>query len=120
MSTTKVTNKSALQFALNAIGDSNPEVSAKIEKMIEQIEKKNASPKKLTAKQVANEDIKAVIVDFLTDNTDKQYTVSALLKEIPFAEGTTNQKVSALLRQLILEGKVAKTTDKRVSYFTLA
>ena len=120
MSTTKVTNKSALQFALNAIGDSNPEVSAKIEKMIEQIEKKNASPKKLTAKQVANEDIKAVILAFLADNADSQFTVSALLKAIPFEEGTTNQKVSALLRQLVIEQKVVRVTDKRVTYFKVA
>ena len=114
---TKLTNKVALQYALKAIGDSNPEVTAKIEKMIEQIEKKNAAPRKLTAKQVANEDIKATILAFLVDNADTGFTVGEILKAIPFEEGPTNQKISALLRQMKEEGKVDRYVDKRRAYF---
>lgn len=33
-------------------------------------------------------------------------------------EVASTQKVSALMRQLLLEGKVVKTTEKRVSYFS--
>jgi predicted transcriptional regulator len=45
------------------------------------------------------------------------------MKVIPaLAEGEniTNQKVSALLRQLVLEGVVTRTEDKRKAYFSLA
>ena len=48
----KMTNKKALQFAIQAIGDTNPEVSEKLQKMIDQLDKKNAAPRKKTAQQI--------------------------------------------------------------------
>lgn len=120
MTNTKITNKSALLYAIDAIGDSNPEVTAKLTKMIEQIDKKNASPKKLTAQQEKNEVLKADIVDFLAENEDKGFTVTDLLKSIPSLEDDSNQHVSALLRMLVQDGKVVKFSEKRRTYFKVA
>ena len=120
MSNTKITNKTALLFAIDAIGDSNPEVTAKLQKMVEQLEKKNASPKKLTAQQVKNEELKEVIVDFLADNEDKGFTITDLIKAVPELEGDSNQHVSALMRQLVEASKVEKYSEKRRTYFKIA
>lgn len=116
---TKITNKSALMFAINAIGDTNPEVTAKLQKMVEQLDKKNAAPRKLTAQQEKNETLKAEIVEFLADNADTGYTVSDLLKAVPSLEGDSNQHASALLRQLVLADVVDKYSEKRRTYFKI-
>ena len=120
MANTKMTNKTALTIALTAIGDTNPEATAKIQKMIEQLDKKNAAPRKLTAQQEKNEVIKGAIADFLEEHADEGFTVSDLLKAVPILEGDSNQHASALLRQLVQAGTVAKYSEKRRTYFKFA
>ena len=88
--------------------------------MIAQLDKKNASPKKLTAQQEKNEAIKTDILDFLSENAGSGYTVSDMLKAIPSLEGDSNQHVSALMRALVLAGGVEKYTEKRRTYFRAA
>ena len=84
---------------------------------IEALEKK-AAAKKPTKTQAENEGIKELI---LANLTDEGVTVSDLMKkDKAFSElELSNQRVSALLRQLIEAGKVAKTVDKKKSYFSL-
>ena len=110
MTTTKMTNRVALTAAIEALGDSNPEAVAKLSKMIEQ----------LTAQQTKNEGIKGDILAFLADNSDSGFTVSDLLKSIPSLEGDSNQHVSALMRALVLDGRVTKYSEKRRTYFKIA
>ena len=88
-----------------------------IEHEIELLDKKNSGEKKLTIQQVANEGIKDAIVEGMEEN--RLYTVTELIKEITECNELTNQRVSALLRQLISEGKVVKTVGKRKSYSQL-
>jgi DNA-binding transcriptional regulator GbsR (MarR family) len=45
--------------------------------------------------------------------------VTEIQKEIPECAELSNQKVSALIRQLKDAGLVVKTEDKRKSYFSL-
>lgn len=85
---------------------------------IELLDKKNSGEKKLTAQQTANEGIKDAIVEGMEEN--RLYTVTEIIKEVAECNELTNQRVSALLRQLISEGKVVKTVDKRKSYFQIA
>lgn len=90
-----------------------------IDHELELLAKKNASTgeRKPTATQKANEGIKDVIVDVLGANGG-QMTVTEIVKTI---DGDfTNQKISALLRQLIADGKVEKVVDKRKSFFKIA
>ena len=117
---TKMTNRIALTIAIEAIGESNAEATEKLNKMLEQLDKKNAAPKKLTAQQEKNEGIKGDILSFLVENADNGYTVSDLLKLVPSLEGDSNQHASALLRALVLAGSVAKYTEKRRTYFKAA
>ena len=85
---------------------------------LELLEKKNSAERKPTAQQVANEGIKAAIVAGMAPN--RLYTVTEIQKEIPECAEMSNQKVSALVRQLKDAGLVVKTEDKRKSYFSLA
>jgi hypothetical protein len=89
-----------------------------VEHELELLAKKNASDKKPTAQQTANEAIKTVILDGMTSG--RFYTVTEIQKEILKGEELSNQKVSALIRQLKDAGLVVKTEDKRKSYFSLA
>ena len=114
----KMTNKKALLSALNFIPEAEIEVREKLSKMIEQLDKKNASPKKLTAQQEKNEYLRGVIVEAM--ERDKGYTVSELIQTIPEINQDSNQHVSALMRALKEEGIVVKYEDKRRSYFKLA
>lgn len=84
---------------------------------IEVLNKKSTN-KKPTATQLANESLKAEIANVLADG--KARTVSEIIADGNFADGTTTQKISALLTLMKNEGKVDKTIDKKKSYFTLA
>ena len=79
--------------------------------------KKNSAEKKPTAQQTANEAIKVAIVEGMEQN--RLYTVTEIIKEIPECADMTNQRVSALLRQLVEGGSVKRTEDKRKAYFSL-
>lgn len=96
----------------------NPALVAFIDHEIELLSKKNAAEKKPTAVQVANEGIKAEIVEAMTAGT--LYTVTDIQKSVPACAELSNQRVSALLRQLVEAGQVVRTEDKRKAYFSLA
>ena len=117
MTNTKTTNRIALTYAIEHLSDAPADVIAKLENMLAQLDKKNASPKKMTAKQEANEGLKAEIFSFLCANAGKGFTVSDLLKSVPACEGDSNQHVSALMRALVLAGSVEKYSEKRRTYF---
>ena len=118
---TKVTNKSAILFAMQFLpADTPDEIMDKLNNMIIQLDKKNAAPKKLTAQQEKNEEIKTALYNFLVDNAPNGFTVSDLLKEVPELNGDSNQHVSALLRALFLAGSIEKYSEKRRTYFRVS
>jgi hypothetical protein len=84
---------------------------------LELLAKKNSTDKKPTAQQTANEAVKTAILDGMEVN--RLYTITELIKEIPECADMTNQKVSALVRQLVDADLMVKTVDKRKSYFSL-
>ena len=98
----------------------NPDMVAFIEHEIELLAKKNAGDKKPTAKQMENDAVKQVILDEMTANPDKLYTVTDLIKGVPELADYSNQRISALLRQMINANGVERIMDKRKSYFRLA
>lgn len=115
--TTKMTNKAALLYALANLPAAPADVREKWQKMIDQLDKKNAAPKKLTAQQKVNEDVKDAIADFLAENSGEGFTCGDLTKQVPVLEGKTPQYVSALMRQLVDEKRAEKYTDKRRTLF---
>ena len=89
-----------------------------IDHELELLAKKNSAEKKPTAQQTANEGIKFAIVEGMEEG--KLYTITDLIKSIPDCADLTNQRVSNLVRQLVSEGKVVRTEEKRKAYFSLA
>lgn len=116
---TKMTQKIALNYVIDNC-ELPEEVKAKIESMIVALEKKSAKSgeRKPTKTQVANEGFKAIIVDNMEHG--RLYTVTEIAKEMPFGEELSNQRVSALVRQLKDAGIVVRTEEKRKAYFSLA
>lgn len=85
---------------------------------LELLDRKNTADKKPTATQVANEGIKADIKAFLDAHKGEKFTVSALMKSVPAIAEASNQKVSSLVRQMVLDGQADRIEDKRKAYFT--
>ena len=78
---------------------------------------KKAVNRKPTAQQKENEGFKESILDVLTSEGK---TVSEIIAMSDDLSGLTNQRVSALLRQLVLAGKVVKTKEGKKSLFAIA
>ncbi len=91
-----------------------------LEKRIEITKKKNASGSgenaKPTKTQLENEGIKDTIVSVLTTTPT---TITDLIKSSADLAGYTNQKVSALLTQLLKERRVVRTEVKGKAHYAL-
>ena len=117
--TKKMTKRDHYNTLLNmADVKSNPKLVACIEHELELLDRKNSADKKPTAQQTANEGIKTAILDNMVEGA--RYTITDLIKSVPECAELTNQRVSALMRQLIEAKLVVRTEDKRKAYFSLA
>lgn len=130
---TKLTKKMALDFAImnlelephveftvpgTDIVFTGNEVVAKLREMAEQVSKKSTGEKALTENQKQNINFKGDILAFLADG--KEYTATEILRGVPtFPPEMTNQRVSQLLRQLIIDQQVVKRDQKGKSLFKL-
>lgn len=94
------------------------DVISKLRKMLEQVEKKSTGAKtgKPTKAQQENEQVKLEIICCLGDEP-KQIKE---LMQYDKLSAYSNQKLSALIRQLVAEGKVKRIEEKKVAKFTLA
>ena len=117
--TKKLTKKDHFN-ALLAIKEvqENPVLVGFIEHELELLAKKNSTAsgdKKLTATQKANEELKVGILESMTPN--RLYTITEMIKEFPCCKELTNQKVSAIVRQMLKEETVRKVEDKKKALF---
>lgn len=120
--TSKMTKATAWGIVKGIVEASNhpqtAELVAKIENELTLLAKKNSAEKKPTAQQVANDSVKRAIIDGMEHGVP--YTITDIIKSVPACAELTNQRVSALMRQLKDAGVVVRTEDKRKAYFTLA
>ena len=112
----KITKKEMFTMIKAQVKD-NAEMVAFIDHEIELLDKK-ASNKKATKTQEANVGIKSTILAVLEGA--KPMTVTEMQGASAELGELSNQKVSALVRQLVEAGEVVKTIDKKVSRFSLA
>lgn len=83
---------------------------------LELLDKKSAGrATATTANQKANEEIKKVIISELVRLG--KHTISELQKESKELAQYSNQKLSALIKQLVDSNQITKTVDKKKSYF---
>jgi len=85
---------------------------------IELLANRKSHSKGLTATQKANMEVKAVIADVLRE-AEAPLTVTELIADERLAM-YSNQKISALLRQLIEAQEVVKTIEGKKARFALA
>lgn len=74
---------------------------------------------KPTARQTENEGIKNQLVVYL-EQADTPKTVTMIIQECRAVSTLTNQRVSALLNQLVDAGRVVNNKEKKVSYYSIA
>lgn len=118
MTNTKMTKKDWFAELITVVSNSDyANKDAAVAFMEHEIEllSRNKSTKP-TATQKENAAIKETIVEVL--GTAEKMTVSELMKDSRLADHS-NQKLSALLRQLKLEGRVDKEIIKKKAYFFL-
>ena len=101
--------------------NSNPELVAFIENEISLLDKKSnsSSEKKPTARQSENAGLKEAILNYLRQNDPA--TITELMKNIPelaAIENLTNQRTSAIVRQMVeIDKTVERLVEKRTAYF---
>lgn len=116
----KKTRKELFAEILNLdVVQENQEYVDFLEKEIEKCNRKSAS-KKPTATQLENEGLKDAILVFLSGEGDNRFTITELTQQVDELQGRTTQKVSALMRQLLLDGMVVRTSEKNKTYFSKA
>jgi hypothetical protein len=120
MNTTKLTQKDYFNMLIALANDNNRKDLVEFcQGRIALLDKKSSN-KKPTKKQGENNDLKVVIEDVL-GTLGKGVTVSELIKADERLADLSNQKVSAILKQMVDTDKtVVKTIEKKVSYFSLA
>lgn len=114
----KITKREVIGMMMNEeVVKANPTYVAYLENELALLDKK-AQNKKATKTQEQNVGIKATILEVLA--TIGSGTVTDIQNGNEELSALSNQKVSALVRQLVESGEVVKTTDKKKSIFSLA
>ena len=87
---------------------------------IELLDKKNTAERKPTAKQVENAEFKSDILAWMEPAT--QYAAADVVKGVPsiVAAGLSANRVTAMLTQLVNDGSLVRTEDKRKNFYSLA
>ena len=113
--TNKMTYVKALEIAIKAVED-NKEVAEKLEALKASVAKKNSAERKPTATQKVNESYKVAILNGM--ESGKAYTITDLMKSVAEISELSNQRVSAIVRQMVESGTVTREEVKRKAYFT--
>lgn len=123
MTTTKKMTKreyfTILRAAYPADAANAEDVLAFIDHEIELLAKKNTSEKKPTKTQIENEGNKQIVLNTLAAFTDGK-TISEIQAANEILAEMSNQKVSALVRQMVQDGSLVRIEDKRKAYFKVA
>lgn len=112
---TNMTYAEAINIALEVMGDSHKDAQERLEALKAQLAKRG-SKSGPTKTQKANEVIKSMILEILAE-AEEPVNMSFLIADARIPEGTSVQKLGALLGQLVKDGKVVKgKADKHVVY----
>lgn len=124
MEKTKLTKRDYFKMLTGVVEnsgvDNREELQAFINHELELLDKKSANRgTATTAKQKENEDLKEYIMGILTE-INRAVTITELQAEDVRLGELTNQRISAMLKQLKDEGKVVRTELKKKAYFKIA
>ncbi len=123
MKTERMTNKKALEYVMENY-ELPTEVMEKFEKMRDAASRKTSSgTKKPTATQIMNETRKEKIMEILNKSTEPLTATEIMNCHDDIVTDkekklNTNQRTSALLKQLVEEGKVIKEKTGNKTFFS--
>ena len=112
---TKITYVVALDVAIASVADEA--VKKKLSALKVQLAKKSSGERKPTATQKENVGFKDAILAGLGDG---DYTVTDIMKSVDEVANLSNQRVSALVRQMVADGLLVRKEVKRKAYFSKA
>ena len=114
----KITKREVIEMMMKEeVVKANPTYVAYLKNELALLDKK-AQKKKATKTQKENVGIKSIILEVLA--TIGSGTVTDIQNGNEELSALSNQKISALVKQLVESGEVVKTTDKKKSIFSLA
>ena len=97
---------------------SNPILAEFVEHELDLLAKKNASGQgKLTATQKANEELKSAILEEMSNEPNRLYSISEMIKVFPCCADLSLPKVTAVVTQLAKANAVVRVEEKRKAYF---
>ena len=124
MATVKVTKKDYFNALRNLVVDTEVENKIALIDFIDNelallAKKANSAKSKPSKAQAENEGIKTAIIAALNE-AEKALTITEFQTAYPEFAEYSNQKLSALFKQLVDAGAVEKTVVKKKSYFSVA
>lgn len=124
MATVKVTKKDYFNALRNLVVDTEVENKTALIDFIDNelallAKKANSAKSKPSKAQAENEGIKTAIIAALNE-AEKALTITEFQTAYPEFAEYSNQKMSALFKQLVDAGAVEKTVVKKKSYFSVA
>lgn len=119
MTNTKITYISALETAI-ACEALDIEVREKLTALRDaQLKRTKTKSAKPTARQTENAGIKNTILEMM--EADKGYTITDLIKSVPAIADFSNQRVTAIVRQMEHDDHTLRREEiKRKAYFFIA
>ena len=119
MTKTKKMTKKDYFNTLKAIDEvsKNAELIKFIDHEIELLDRKNSSDRKLSKNAAENVNLKAEILTIMKKEPDRLFTATEIWKQMENWDDLSNQRISALLKQLKEEGKIKKIEEKKKSLF---
>ena len=112
---TKITYAVALDVAIASVSDDA--AKDKLSALKAQLAKKSSGERKMTATQKENVGFKDAILNGLGDG---KYTITDIMKSVSAVSTLSNQRVSALVRQMVADGLLVREEIKRKAYFSKA
>lgn len=115
---TKKMTKVEMFSAIREVVSDNAEMVAFIDHEIELISKKAAS-KKPTARQTENKALKELILNYFY-RCEGHKTIKEIQAAIPELADLSNQRITHLLSDLIINKKLVKEYEKKTPYYSIA
>ena len=122
----KTTSKLTKRDYFNILREAYPQTADNYDAVIgfidheqELLSKMNAADKKPTATQVANDGFKTSIKAVMSAEPTRLFTITELIKTVPEIADLTNQRVSAIVRQMVTDGTLDRVEEKRKAYFRI-
>lgn len=119
MTEKKITKREKFEMLakIEAVAE-NPMLVEFIEHELELLAKKSASGTgKLTATQKENENVKSAILEEMSNEPNRLFSVSEMIKLFPACNELSLPKVTALVTQLAKADLVERIEEKRKAYF---